>query len=303
MEPATQPHTASGLDPERRRLGLRRDQFRFWLRVLAIAAVGLALLAIGEPTQTQLGLVILWVMLAALSYGLAFMLDRSERRLDDWADTKLAPFGLTSLLLIGGGWFVFIAALERQTHEGLGLTAFFGAVGVAVFGAGFLKQHERLVAGDEERKALRADLYQAWLLCRQPDAASSWDRVQLAARIASRADTSPLLVRGNDSYGQQLAERIADGTIQADELQACIRLLEGPGDHTWLFDRRWLYYLDRPRPKSVTQQLTSIRSLAHPTSPESAPRGPRPAVTSSGNDPAPPTVDGAGALDQSKERR
>jgi hypothetical protein len=243
--------------------------------VLAIAAVGLALAAIGEPTQTQLGLAIEWVVIAALSYGLAFLLGRSERRVDAWADNKLAPFGLTSLLLMAGGWFVFIAALQRQTHEGLGLAAFFGAVGVAVFGAGLLKHYERLVAGDEDRKALRADLYQAWLLCRQPDAASPWDRVQLAARIASRAVTSPLLVRGDDGDGQQLAEQIADGTVKAEELRACIRLLEGPGDHNWLFDRRWPYYLDRPRPKSVTGQLTSIRSLAAGSNgPESPPLGP-----------------------------
>jgi hypothetical protein len=274
VEPATQTDTRLVSDHERRRLGLRGDQFRFWLQVLAIAAVGLALAAIGEPTQTQLGLAIEWVVIAALSYGLAFMLDRSERRVDAWADSKLAPFGLSSLLLMGGGWFVFIAALERQTHEGLGLAAFFGAVGVAVFGAGFLKHYERLVTGDEDRKALRTDLYQAWLLCRHPDAASPWDRVQLASRIAGRAGASPLLARGDDSYGQQLAERIADGTVAVEELRACIRLLEGPGDHNWLFDRRWLYYLDRPRPKSVTHQLTSVRSLPHSNGLGSTSRGP-----------------------------
>ena len=262
MEPATQTGRGSVPEHERRRLGLRREQFRWWLALLAIITVGLGLAAIGEPRQTQIGLAILWVILAAVSYGLVFLLGRSERRLDAWADAKLAPFGLGSLLLLTGGWLVFIAALERQTHEGLGLAAFFGAVGVAVFGAGFLKHYERLVAGDQDRKALRADLYQAWLLCRQPDAASPWDRVQLAARIASRADTSPLLVRGDDGYGQQLAERIAGGSIKGEELRACIQLLEGPGDYTWLFDRRWLYYLDRPLPKSVTRQLMSVRWLA-----------------------------------------
>lgn len=275
MEPATQTDTGSIPEHERRRLGLHREWFRWWLVMLAIAAVGGGFAAIGEPSPIQLGLVILWIILAALSYGLAFMLDRSERRLDAWADARLAPFGLASLLLLAGGWFVFIAALQRQTHEGLGLAAFFGAVGVAVFGAGFLKQYERLVAGDEDRKALRADLYQAWLLCRQPDAASPWDRVQLAARIASRADTSPLLVRGDDGYGQQLAERIAGGSIKGEELRACIQLLEGPGDHHWLFDRRWLYYLDRPRPKSVTRQLTRVRWLAAGSNGlESPPHGP-----------------------------
>lgn len=274
MEPATQTDTGSIPEHERRRLGLHREWFQWWLAMLAIITVGLGLAAIGEPTQTQLGLAMLWIMLAALSYAILLLLDRSERRLDTWADTRLAPFGLASLLLLAGGWFVFIAVLQRQTQERLGLAAFFGAVGVAVFGAGLLKHYERLVAGDEDRKALRADLYQAWLLCRQPEAASPWDRVQLAARIASRADTSPLLVRGDNGYGQQLAERIADGTINGEELRACIQLLEGPGDYTWLFDRRWLYYLDRPRPKSVTNQLTSVRSPAHPNGSESPPHGP-----------------------------
>jgi hypothetical protein len=275
VEPPTQIHSAPLPDAERRRLGLRTEQLRWWLGLLAIIAVGLAVAAIGEPTQTQVGLAILWVVLAALAYGLAVLLDRSERRLNAWADTKLAPFGLASLLLVGGGLFVFFAMLQRQTHERLGLTAFFGAVGVAVFGAGFLKLHERLVAGDEDRKALRADLYQAWLLCRYPDAASPWDRIELAARIASRAVASPLLVRDDDGYDQQLAEQIADGTVKGEELRACIRLLEGPGDDNWLFHHRWLYYLDRPRPKSAARQLTSIRLLAAGSNgPQSPPRGP-----------------------------
>jgi hypothetical protein len=262
VEPATQTDTGSVPEHERRRLGLRGGWPWWWLGMLAISGIGLGLLAIGEPSQTWLGLAIEWLVVAGLSYGIALLLDRSGRRLDAWTDAKLAPFGLVSLLLVAGGWFVFFAVLERQTHETLGLAAAFGAVGVAVFGAGFLKHYERLVAGDQDRKALRADLHQAWLLCRHPDAASTWDRIQLAARVASQAVASPLLARGDDGYGQQLAERIANGTVEAEELRACIRLLEGPGDDHWLFDRRWLYYLDRPRPKSVTRELTSVRSLA-----------------------------------------
>jgi hypothetical protein len=247
---------------ERRRLGLRGEQLRWWLVMLAMSGVGLVLLAIGEPRETQKGLAIEWVLFAGLVYGIAFLLDRYEGRLGAWADAKLAPFGLGGLLLLAGGWFLFLGVAERQTHEGLGLAAVFGAVGVAVFGAAFLKHYERLVAGDEDRKALRTDLYQAYLLCHHPDAASTWDRVQLAARIASRAVASPLLARGGDDVGHQLAERIAGGSVEVEELRICIRLLEGPGDHNWLFDRRWLYYVERPRPKSVTRQLASLRALA-----------------------------------------
>ena len=54
--------------------------------------------------------------------------------------------------------------------------------------AGFLKRYERLVASDEDRKALRADLYKAWLLCRRPAALTAPSAPRRSRRARSAVD-------------------------------------------------------------------------------------------------------------------
>jgi hypothetical protein len=227
----------------------------WWLLVYLLAITGMALNAVERILDLRLSgarlayelivLVAVAVVLLLLFCAIVFGADRLNRkagkRINRWARPLFSnEGGLATFLALFGVTFLLMGAFGATQHIALG--PWLIGLGTVALGGSGLKAYEELSKVEENRKALRVDLYQAYFLGENIEASDSWKRAELAARIVSSAIASPL--NAFDGLPDRLGEQVLNGSPDRHLIRCCIDRLAGDQDDHWAHVHAWTHRLE-----------------------------------------------------------
>jgi hypothetical protein len=227
----------------------------WWLLVYLLVVAVMALNAVARILYLRLSgarlayelvaLVAEAFVLLLLFSALVFVADRlnqkAGKRINRWGRPLFSnEGGLATFLVLFAIIFLLLGAFGTSQHIAPG--PWLIGLGTVTLGGSVLKVYEELSKVEENRKALRVDLYQAYFLGENVEAIDSWKRAELAARIVSSAIASPL--NAFDGLPDRLGEQVLNGSPDRRLIRCCIDLLAGDQDDHWAHVHAWTHRLE-----------------------------------------------------------